>query len=384
MRKINSVLRNYTSKGSFEVKNVSFLVIDDQQINFSVERDIKYMFGIDVDIDGASDGLEEKILRKRYDIIFIDYSLKTMDCQDMARKIRDMGDRYKSYAMYFSSVPIIVLIGSNALGIHKIVLGDGIDDFIPVPVQPYYLDRILKKWIPGNKRINVGQQPKDCNYEEEQDIFTESRYYDKLVVDGIDMDKCMNRCHFNKANYINFLNEIYKKGIMGIEAIEKYIKHGDMSNFIEQVHGLKNFSKEIGAYSLYEIAKTSEIAAYSGDYAYVIDRVENLLEIYYHIVTGIADVITESSKIHNMKTDKEKLPISYMECQNEIFVILKYLDDIRPQAAIKSIIRLRECRIDEKMEKELKIAESSIEDMDYEKAIYHLSYLLKSYAGGAL
>lgn len=385
MRKINSVLKNYTSKGSFEMKNVRILAIDDIQMDLSIERDIKYLFGTDVDVYASIDGLMDIIAKEQYDIILMDYSLKNKDFEEYAKKIRRMGERYPRLKMYFENVPIIILIGKNALGGTKIVLGDGVDDFIPKPSPLYYTDRMLKKWIPANKRTSRKEELSEQSGEDdEQDIYTESKYYANMIVDGLDMEKCMNYCGYNKAKYVNYLQHIYKKGITGIEAIENYIKRGDMANFIEQARKLKLFAKDIGAVSLYEIAKTTEIAGYSGDYSYVIDRVGNLLEMYYSLISNISTVLDNMKESYKKINPDERLPISHAECQNELFLILKYMDDIRPQAAVKAIDRMLCCSIEEQSFKKLQMARACIDDMEYEKAIFHLSELLKKYTGGAL
>lgn len=386
MQKINSCLRNYTSRGSFIVKDTKILVIDDRQVDFSLERDLKYLFGINSDVYGSTIDVLARIAEKKYDIIFVDSNLINNDFENMVRQIRDLGERYKKMTTYFMSVPIIVLVANNSLGARKIVLGEGVDDFVPLPVEIYYIDRMIKKWLPSNKRVarqdkfdsSTAAADDDDVINNEVDSELEHDFYSDLVVDGINMEKVMKACEFSKKKYIQFIGESYKKGISGIESIENCIRRSDMANFVEKIHSLKEFSKAIGCDVLYEMSKTLEIAAYSGNYNYVYERASNLLEKYYMLLSSMGEVLTKNNFNNVHCKEDEKLPISYMEFQNEIFHVLMYLDDIRPHTAVKAIRRLLGCKISSKMIARLKKVIEHIDDMDYEKAMLHLTEILRS------
>lgn len=379
MHKINSVIRNYTSKGTFKVKDVKILYIDDNQIDMSISRDIKYMYDVDVDICYSDDSVYDRIIRNKYDIVFIDYSLKGKDFDDVARGIRRIAERVPKLNLYITSLPIIVSVGSNTLGGRRIVLGDVVDDFVPHPSDTYYIDRLLKKWLPASKRTSTGVMEERIAHINDHTIIDEnSKYYDNLKVPGLDIAKCMKKCHFDKAKYLLFLNDIYKKSMVDIESLEYHITHGDILNFIEKVHDLKEFAKEIGADTLYEMAKTQEIAAYSGDYNYILGRVGTLFENYDKIISGIEEVLKNNLIDEKELPVEQRLPISYAETQNEIFLILKYIDDIRPQAAIKAIKRLLCCKVDNATMKLLYKVNECIEEMEYEKAMYYLTEMLRN------
>ena len=384
MRKINSCIRNYTARGSFEAKDVRVLFIDDVQNDMSVERDLKYLFGIDSDVSASTPAVLTRIVEKRYDIIFIDYSLINNDFEEMTEKIRKLGSRNPKLSHYFMSVPIIVLVSNNACGGRKIVLGNGIDDFIPRPVQLYYIDRLMRKWLPADKRI-MKHVNADAEYERMENISDEELHGDKernycrnITVRGIDMERCLKACGFDKKKFLMFIGESYKIGLFQIEAIETCMKRRDIPNYIELTGKLKDFAKGLGSDTLYELAKSQQIAAYSGNYAYVFARNDNLLDCYYKIVSSMGEVLTENNIFKMSIGEHERLPISYLEFRNEMLLIFMYLDEIRPYTAMKAIYRLIQCQIGEDMIKKLTDVVALIDDMDYERAMYYLTEILRS------
>ena len=129
---------------------------------------------------------------------------------------------------------------------------------------------------------------------------------------------------------------------------------------------IKMFAKEIGASTLYELAKVHQIAGLAGNYDFIEERFPNIYENINSIVSHIEVCLKENTWNDR---PKKKLPISEHECKNELLVALSYLDNIMPNAAVKELVKLLECQLPTDWESAVRSVVEYIENMEYERAM---------------
>ena len=352
----DSVLRDYVDNGTFKAKGLNVLVIDDGNRDYSLQRDLIKLYDINVETMSSDSRYINRVLKEKYDIIFVDYCNKKKDFMEIAESVRNISVINEDYFDYAKTVPIVVIIGKNATGNKKVVLGDVIDDFIVKPMDVYYLDRVLRKWIPACKR----QKKESDDIDKKENDPTA-----KIAIEGLDMPYLYKTCGYDKKHLLQKLVIIYHHAMQKAEELSEYVNKGDYANYIEQMKHLKLFAKEIGAEALYEHAKVHQIAGLAGNYEFIEERFPNIYENINSMVSNIKTCVKENSK----ENEKKRLPISEHEYKNEMLVALSYIDNIMPNAAVTTLNKLLACELSTDHASAMISVVDYIDDMEYEKAM---------------
>jgi signal transduction histidine kinase/CheY-like chemotaxis protein/HPt (histidine-containing phosphotransfer) domain-containing protein len=122
-----------------EMRNLSVLVVDDNEINRLVAVDLLTEFGYASDM--ACNGLEalEKVKTRSYSAILMDCQMPEMDGYEATRRIRALPEPS-------CRTPIIALTAHAMAGDRDRVLEAGMDDYTAKPVRARALERVLQRW----------------------------------------------------------------------------------------------------------------------------------------------------------------------------------------------------------------------------------------------
>jgi len=118
----------------------SVLIVDDVDTNIYAVSGLMNLYNLQVDTaKSACEAINKVKEGKVYDIIFMDHLMPEMDGIEAVKQIR--GLNYKA--------PIIALTGNTDGMQADIFLLNGFDDLISKPVDTYFLDHVLNKFIRG-------------------------------------------------------------------------------------------------------------------------------------------------------------------------------------------------------------------------------------------
>ena len=120
------------------------LVVDDNAVNLRVATGLLKTYGIKADV--ALTGMRAVVMvqEKEYDLVFMDHMMPEMDGIDTTVAIRVMGGR-------FAELPIVALTANAVGGMKEMFLAEGLNDFLPKPMETTKLNAILRKWLPAEK-----------------------------------------------------------------------------------------------------------------------------------------------------------------------------------------------------------------------------------------
>jgi CheY-like chemotaxis protein len=116
------------------------LLVEDNQVNLRVAQRMLERLGWRCDV--ALHGLQalERLAERSYPIVFMDCQMPEMDGYEATREIRRRESATGSHQ-------VIVAMTANALrGDEEKCLACGMDDYLPKPVDPPALARMLEKW----------------------------------------------------------------------------------------------------------------------------------------------------------------------------------------------------------------------------------------------
>jgi signal transduction histidine kinase/CheY-like chemotaxis protein len=262
----------------FTAPEAKILIVDDISTNLDVAKGLLELYKMN--ISTASSGKEAVRLagKNNYDIIFMDHMMPEMDGIEAAALIRkaESGDRH---------VPIIALTANAISGMREFFIKEGFDDYISKPIEISQLDLIIEKWIPQEKRVEMGEPLERETFSGESG----------LIIPGVDIQKGINMTGGTLAGYCKVLAQFYKDAKSRFPFFANPPLEAEIDAFTAQVHAIKSAAGTIGAAEVSKEAAALEAAGKSRDTAAIM---EGLPEFYAHLselVTAIGKVF-ESEK----------------------------------------------------------------------------------------
>jgi signal transduction histidine kinase/CheY-like chemotaxis protein len=251
---VANLLNNVAIDSGFEEKENSqirfrapaarVLIVDDIKVNLSVAEGL--MLPYEMQIDFCTTGQDAVLLvqKNKYDIIFMDHMMPGLDGIEATLEIRKLpGD-------YFTYLPIVAMTANVVMGMKEMFLQNGMNDFLPKPIDMSRLNQILTRWIPKAK-----QEKKTEAYRgEEQDL--------QLSITGLDTRKGMAMMG-SRDRYVNLLSIFLSDAVTKTKLVNEARENGNLKSYTTNIHGLKSALASLGATELSQRAAMLEAAGRS-------------------------------------------------------------------------------------------------------------------------
>lgn len=174
----------------FSAPTARILIVDDIEMNLTVAAGLLKKTEIMIDTAlSAKNGLE-LTEKKEYDVIFIDDRMPGMGGVEMLKELRGRTDNPNS------SKPCIALTANAIAGAKEIYIKEGFEDYLSKPIYAVELEKMLLRYLPGNKVISAldGYQAAAHNAEEKKlDSIKDYIGTDEKLYDAVQL--LMNRTH---------------------------------------------------------------------------------------------------------------------------------------------------------------------------------------------
>ena len=144
----------YEYSVGFTAPDAQILVVDDNEINRKVFRNL--LKKTEIFIDEAENGAEclEKIKEKRYDIIFTDSMMHDMEGTEVLYIIKNSG------SSRCRDVPVVMFTADVFEGAREHYINEGFAEFLSKPIDASELENMVRQFIPDDK-INVQEGSND-------------------------------------------------------------------------------------------------------------------------------------------------------------------------------------------------------------------------------
>jgi CheY-like chemotaxis protein len=217
------------------IQGASLLVVEDNEINQQVARELLEQALFRVDIANHGKEAIDMIDKGQYDCVLMDVQMPVMDGFTATRELRK-DERYKE-------LPILAMTANATHEDRQRCEEAGMDDHIAKPIIPKVLFETLLKWVEHKER-DVPDAPTDDA--------TDSLELPDLA--GVDTEAGLARVGGNIRSYLKLLNKFADNQADAIKQIRAALSDGDSELSVRLAHTLKGVGGAIGATALQEAA----------------------------------------------------------------------------------------------------------------------------------
>lgn len=270
--------------GGFRTKDVSVLLVDDNEVNLVVGSDILKHYDIDVEL--ATNGVEaiNKVKRKSYDIVFMDHMMPVMDGVAATKEIRKWG--YES--------PIIALTANALLDSRGLYENAGMNDYVIKPIEIKRINEVLRRFLPPEKILATEPQPEPVNdsacaqrlQQMEGEMITQL-----YGIDGLDVNAGLGTLANSVSVYLDVLRAFAEMAMVDREKMDGFLRQNDLANFKISIHGYKSALASIGAMRLSALARDLENATNNSDRVFINSRFPYFEKEMGALVAKLSDVL---------------------------------------------------------------------------------------------
>lgn len=249
---------SYTYDVSFIAPEAEILVVDDSAVNRKVF--VNLLKETKLRIDQADGGMAclEMTENKKYDMIFLDHMMPDLDGIETLHRMK------ASEHNLCADTPVVALTANAVIGAKEMYLAEGFDDFLTKPVASGKLEKIILKYLPGEKVQKCG----NCS-EESSKSASENESVKELLSQIPDIDLEYALLHNGKAEHVyEGIMDFIELSDAEAEELETFFERIDTPEGLEQyrikVHAMKSSAAIIGAMQLSGLARALEMAAKDG------------------------------------------------------------------------------------------------------------------------
>ncbi|RUO26121.1 hybrid sensor histidine kinase/response regulator [Aliidiomarina minuta] len=238
------------------------LVVEDNEINQHVAREMLSGHGFEVDIAEHGEVALQMVQKKAYALVLMDIQMPVMDGYRAAESIRQL------YS--YQQLPIVAMTANAMSGDAEKSLAAGMQGHIPKPIdEDALLGQIIKWAVPG---------PYEADSEPATDFVTEpsTTAYKYPQVKGIEFASALARLNHNSELYTRLISQLVESYSQSAMKVSEFITRGQHDEARRYFHSLKGASANLGLINIEKKASRLEEAMKKGDIAGVADQITGL------------------------------------------------------------------------------------------------------------
>lgn len=299
----------------FIAPEATILIVDDNAVNLTVAEGLLEPLNMQIDTALSAQDAIIKVARHAYDLIFMDHMMPEVDGVEATHIIR------RFYTNY-DHVPIIALSANAVDGAEKLFLSEGMNDFVPKPIELRVILAALRRWLPQEKIQPVtphGGPKKNTR---------------AIEIEGLDTQAALALLGSEKL-FWDVLKDYYVVIQKKADLIHELEQNEDIKNYTIEVHALKSASRQIGATHLADTAARLEQAGNEDDLALIHEMTPKMLELYLNYDSILKEYF------HKEDADSTPKPLASAEELKQFFTMLRFafenLDMDQMEDAIKTM-----------------------------------------------
>lgn len=301
------VLQNEEShkRYRFVAPEAKILVVDDNAMNLKVMARLLLPYQIKVVMALGGQEALDKLNSMEYDCVFLDHMMPDMDGVETLHKIR------QKPGAYFQTLPVIAFTANAIGGAREMFMEEGFDDFIAKPIELSVLERMLQRYIPKQKQVEVEQQAQEEKaYAGVDNAFAgadkalsgtgkqtdktlagstpESEGLEALSRAGINISQGISYCG-DREGLREIIAMYHEQGAGRSRQLKQLFEEQNWKNYAITAHALKSNSRGIGANDLAELAFAMEMAGKENRIEYILEHHAEFMKKHEELLAALAD-----------------------------------------------------------------------------------------------
>ncbi len=283
------------TKALDQIKGARILLVEDNEINQQVARELLQNAGMIVTIVNNGKEAVEALENPVFDVVLMDLQMPVMDGYSATRRIREQKPE-------LSKLPIIAMTAHARVEDRNKCLDIGMNDHVTKPIDFNQMLNCLIKWIPpGDREIST---------ELSIETFEQNKSEDLLLPDlaGIDMSDGLLRSSGNKRLFKRLLFNFKKNFAFIDKKIQKALDDNNIKNALQITHAIKGVSGNIGAVDLFSEIQKLESSMKQGNTADVSLLLDSMAEELNRVMVSIGkfeESETQKAETKNMLSAKD-------------------------------------------------------------------------------
>ncbi|MCB2225179.1 MAG: response regulator [Desulfarculaceae bacterium] len=222
------------------------LLVEDNEINQQVAREILEGAGLGVRIAGNGQEAVDMVGQGGYQAVLMDVQMPVMDGYTATRTIRAKGG--------FDDLPIIAMTANAMAGDREKALQAGMSDHVAKPIDVSQLFKTLRHWIkPGVRGFVPSAAPLAPSAAPPAAELPDA-------IEGINLQEGLTRVGGNKELYRKLLIKLRDDYAQGREEIAGLLEKGQNDEAQRLAHSIKGVAGNVGAGGLQDAAGALETA----------------------------------------------------------------------------------------------------------------------------
>lgn len=342
------------------------LIVDDNAMNLAVAQGLLKQTRLQIDVANSGEECLELIKRKTYHLICLDHMMPVMDGVQTLHAIRAMeGNPSKD-------IPVIALTANAVAGAREFYINEGFQDYLTKPIDADKFENMLIEYLPDNVVYLTEDRDMGRDYEKEDAEMALSIKESQLYMIGFNIRNGLKYMNGDKALYGKVLRDFHTILKEKEEALQDFLKKGDMPGYAIIVHSLKGNARNVGADDLADEAFTLEKMSKAG-------QLEDV-EVRSPILFSMMRTMRESLKVYldheekaesaeKVEEDTQIKKITEDEWKKALQELADRLDDFDSDSANEKITELKKYERPESDQKMLRLCEKAVKDYAYDIAL---------------
>jgi two-component system sensor histidine kinase/response regulator len=264
----SDVIPAHLTRTETRFSGLTILLVEDNEINQQIARELLESVGIKVDIAGNGRIAVDMLIAggpQRYGMVFMDVQMPEMDGHAATRAIRARAD--------FQKLPIIAMTAHAMVEERERCLAAGMNDHLSKPVNPEELYAAVRTWCPSHIDDTVVEKvtlppPRAA-----------ASAPDELRIPGIDVSDGLKRTLGNREFYLQMLRRFHDDQANTVtRIIQALTAEQDRPAAERLVHTLKGVAGQLGVTVVSELALEAETKIRHGESSQALMPILSCLE----------------------------------------------------------------------------------------------------------
>ena len=260
------------------------IIVDDSIVNLKVLEGMLQTFNTHITKCRSGAEALSVLEKEEFDLIILDQRMPEMDGIELLHLIRKLDN---ANAM----VPILCATADFGPEVSRMLLNEGFQDYLAKPVRKFYLERMLRKYMPVELAVNIVID--ELPPEEPSEKSSPQNDGEEKDPKDINFDLGLTNVGGMMNAFASVVNAYYREGLSKLDLIPKLLAEKNIDNYVVEVHALKSSSAAIGADAMSVKFRELEFAGKANNIEFIESHSDKVLEKFREVLDVVKAYLME-------------------------------------------------------------------------------------------